>query len=1156
MLADFVHLKVRSGYSVINSVVKLDELAAQAEAAVALTDLNSLAAAFKFFNSCHQHAVKPILGCTMHLDDAVSSECTLLCTSPVGLQNLSWLVSQVFLQSQARERCLPRAALTLERCQGLIALSGGVRGEVGALLAQGKHEQATASAQFWSELFPERFYLEVQRFGRAGEHNFSIQTANFATELGLPVVATNDVLFVAPEDYYAHEVRVAIANSERVEERVSEYSELQYLRSSAEMRELFADMPAALANSVEIAQRCNLAKVSSDEVFIPEFQAGLEVNNEQYLRSLVQAGLQSRLDAYRRQDKQPPVPESEYYERVDYELDIIVSRGFVDYFLIVHDFVHYAHQNNIPVGPGRGSGAGSLVAYALNITNIDPLEYKLFFERFLNPERKGMPDFDIDFCYTRREKIIDYMLQKYGEDRVAQINAYGTFGARGVIHDVVRVLGKPRGLSTSIVDEISGHPANNLYKTLNYTTSDDGKDQTFYAPDLVERIAKEDDLPEIIELALKLEGLVRNISTHAAGVVIAPSSFANHCPIYQGEGDTRIYTQWDKDDLEASGLVKFDFLGLRTLSIIDIASQAIDPNFDIYSIDLDDKKVYADLCAGNTVEVFQMESSGMRRALKEVKPANIEEIMALISLFRPGPMEYISTYANVKFKKKEPQYAHESVESILDYTYGVLIYQEQVMLAAQKLAGYSMGEADNLRREISKKKVMEKSRPRFVEGAVANGLTAEDANKVFDDMAKFAGYGFNKAHAAAYALLGYQTSWLKVHYPKEFMTSALNTALSNNKKIVDLLLECERLGFKILPPDINKSRHIFTCPRDKQIRFGLAAVKGLGVKLAMNIVKQRRKEAFSSIFDLAVRLDSKLLNKRSLIVLIKSGACSGFGVNTATLLENVETILQYGKSTQQRQQAGALGLFASMDGDAGDANSEPPLEAIKELPSMALVRAEYEVLGRNLRHKPLSAYASELNVYPCVGLNRVNSKHRVPDGNYLPAVINAISRSVTKRGSHALHLDLHCDESQLNAVYYYEHKQSAIDNLKAGDLIFCEEGFFPRNKHQEQDGEETFSERMNLKSFWSAELMRSKFCKAVVISIASDSCDEAWCERLGLIQRAWMAPKNSLGVELAIKLTDSKKQLVAQSVLLTPSDQLLQDLRDLPEVEEVGFVVR
>ena len=551
--------------------------------------------------------------------------------------------------------------------------------------------------------------------------------------------------------------------------------------------------------------------------------------------------------------------------------------------------MHYAHQNGIPVGPGRGSGAGSLVAYALNITNIDPLEYKLFFERFLNPERKGMPDFDIDFCYTRREQIIDYMLQKYGEDRVAQINAYGTFGARGVIHDVVRVLGKPRGLSNSIVDEISGHPANNLYKTLNYTTSDDGKDQTFYAPDLVERIAKEEDLPEIIELALKLEGLVRNISTHAAGVVIAPSSFANHCPIYQGEGETRIYTQWDKDDLEASGLVKFDFLGLRTLSIIDIASKAIDPNFDIYSIDLDDEKVYADLCAGNTVEVFQMESSGMRRALKEVQPANIEEIMALISLFRPGPMEYISTYANVKFKKKEPQYAHESVEDILDYTYGVLIYQEQVMMAAQKLAGYSMGEADNLRREISKKKVMEKSRPRFVEGAVANGLKAEDANKVFDDMAKFAGYGFNKAHAAAYALLGYQTSWLKVHYPKEFMTSALNTALSNNKKIVDLLLECERLGFKILPPDVNKSRHIFTCPRDKQIRFGLAAVKGLGVKLAMNIVKQRRKEAFSSIFDLAVRLDSKLLNKRSLIVLIKSGACSGFGVNTATLLENVET---------------------------------------------------------------------------------------------------------------------------------------------------------------------------------------------------------------------------------------------------------------------------
>ena len=1153
MRENFVHLKLRSSYSVVDSVVRLDELAAKAQGAIALCDLNSLGGAFKFYQHCHDadNGVKPILGCTLKLNP--KSEFALLCTSKQGLVNLSWLVSQVYLQNN-RQRCLLPELLTPERCQGLLALSGGQRSEITQLLLSDNIPAATERARWWAELFPNRFYLEVQRFGHRNDERIIAATVQLAQQLNLPLVATNDVLFIDPQDYYTHEVRVAIARSERVSERVSEYSEQQYLKSSAQMCELFADLPSALANSVEIAKRCNLEKVSSDERFIPKFGSGSDAEKAKHLQQISAEGLQRRLDYYRQHPEQWPqsLSQADYQQRLAEELEVISKAGFVDYFLIVNDFVAYAHNNDIPVGPGRGSGAGSLVAYSLNITNIDPLKYGLFFERFLNPERKGMPDFDIDFCYTKRERMIDYMSETYGQDRVAKIIAYGSFGARGVIHDIVRVLDKARGLSNSIVEQISGHASNNLHLTLYPNSEEDRKknDRDFYNPELVQRIEADPELQAIMALALKLEGLVRNVATHAAGIVIAPGSFSEHCPVHYEDGDKLVRTQWDKDDLEASGLVKFDFLGLRTLTIVTRTSRAIGKDFDIYAIPLDDKAIYTDICAGNTIEVFQLESGGMRKSIGKIQPANIEEITSLISLHRPGPMQFIPEYCAVKDKKRPAKYAHELVRSVLEPTYGVAVYQEQVMLVAQKLAGYSMGEADNLRREMSKKKTLENSRPSFVKGACANGLDEKSANEVFDTLAKFAGYGFNKAHAAAYALLGYQTAWLKHHHPGKFMVEALNTALSNTSRIVSLIGECQRLGFSILPPDVNKSQARFYCGQGRQIRFGLAAIRGLGAKPGLAVAQGRRKGAYSSIFDLVARVDSKLLNKRSLTALINSGACDSLGLNHATMLENLSSILQYGQQ-QQRGSNNSLGLVASLDPDAEQI--EPQLPRIAEQSTVELVQQEHAALGVNLRHNPLEVYQQELRDYPIVRLKQVLRNKRIAANNYLPAIVLKFQRVPTRKGDHVLVMDLHCDSGKLRARHYYSNPSGTVANLSEGDLVFCSDAYTP--KYASDDGK---GASITVNSVISVERMRSRHYKALKLSINnSAACNQQWCDRLKLIKRAWMSAEGTPGIPMMLELIelDEDKYIIDRDCLLNPTDGLLDDLRTL-EHEGIDFVER
>ena len=1152
MLPDFVHLKLRSGYSVVDSIVRLPELVQRAEGAVALTDFHSLGGAVKFFRACQARQIKPIIGATVHLDSPAGNELSLLCTSLAGFYKLLNLLGKAYAERDRAGVCLRREHLSLDNCTDLIALSGGRNGELSTLLQAGAFEQARALAAHWQQVFPERFYLEIQRLGHEDDAYLVEAHVQLALSLDLPVVATNDVLFLEQSDYYAHEVRAAIANSERVSERLSPYTPEQYLKSAASMAELFADIPTAIANSAAIATRCNLAELSSGAVYVPEFVLPEVSDNTSHLRELVYAGLERRLRANPLTPGHEAEQRDKYQQRLEYELKVIIEQNFVDYFLIVNDFVGYAREQAIAVGPGRGSGAGSLVAYCLEITDMDPLKYELIFERFLNPERKSMPDFDIDFCYHQRERVIDYMKRRYGSDRVGQIIAYGTFGARGVIHDIVRVLGKPRGLSNSVVARISGHPSNNLHRTLNPNTDEDRKDdddKDFYSPELVKEIANDPELRGIIDLALKLEGIIRNISTHAAGVVIAPAQFSDYCPVYQDDKDQMVRTQWDKDDLEVSGLVKFDFLGLRTLTIIDMSAKALGAGFDLRSLPLDDEKVYADICAGNTIEVFQLESSGMRNSIRDVKPGNIEEIISLISLHRPGPMQFIPEYGRVKDGKQKASYPHPSLKKILEPTYGVAVYQEQVMQIAQKLAGYSMAEADNLRRSMSKKKNMESDRARFLAGAQERGVKQGVADKVFDIIAKFAGYGFNKSHAAGYALLAYQTSWFKNHHPDKFMVAALNTAINSTERIVTLLGECQRLGFKIKPPDINSSEPLFTCDDKRTINYGLAAVRGLGEKVSTELVHQRRKGAYTDLFSLCERAGAKVLNKRSLSALIDSGACDGFGHNRATLEHNIPAALEQARQKSSAQVA-SLGLSASL-GLAAAASPTPAgakTEVIKEHSLRDLVEREEQALGLNLRYNPMAGFQQELRAYPVIDWAEVYADQKLPDGLYVPGLITKARHFPGKDGKYVLALELRARHGTFNARYRYSHLSQQLQQLTVGDLVFCGDGFFPKKK-DDSPGDMLF-----VNELLSSAQMRARHQKAILLRLRSAAtCTQSWCDELFAIKRAWMAPQGVKGLPLAIELIKEGQQWSDDSCLLNASDGLLADLRKLPK-EELRFL--
>ena len=940
----FVHLRLHTEFSVVDGTTRVDDVVAAAardrQPALAITDFGNLFGAIKFYKAARGAGVKPLIGAEVLLEgrDAeqdAPSRVLLLVVNHQGYLNLSELLARAWTQGVVKAQAVVRWAWLAELADGLILLSGAQAGPVGQALLQGQTQQASDAALKLAELFPHRFYLELQRAGRRDDEAHVAAAVQLAARLKLPVVATHPVQFATPDDYEAHEARVCIAEGEILgnPRRVRRFTPEQYFKSSAEMAELFADLPSAVANAAEIAKRCNLTLVLGKPQ-LPEFPVPDGHTIETYFRQASLDGLEERLqhlypDAAKRDAERP-----RYLERLEFEIGTILKMGFPGYFLIVGDFINWAKANGCPVGPGRGSGAGSLVAYALKITDLDPLEYALLFERFLNPERVSMPDFDIDFCQANRDRVIEYVKDKYGKNAVSQIATFGTMAARAAIRDVGRVLDMSYTFCDGISKLIPNKPGQHI--------TIDGALKV--EPILAERLAKEDEVKTLLALAQKLEGLTRNIGMHAGGVLIAPGKLTDFTPLYQQPGSESAVSQYDKDDVEAVGLVKFDFLGLATLTILEIAKELIvkrhpgQADFAFENIPLVDKDTYKLFQDGRTEAVFQFESRGMQGMLRDARPTRLEDLIALNALYRPGPMDLIPSFVARKHGREPVEYPHPLVADMLSETYGIMVYQEQVMQTAQILGGYSLGGADLLRRAMGKKKPEEMAQHRLIfrEGAAKNGIAEGKADEIFDLMEKFAGYGFNKSHAAAYSLLAYHTGWLKVHYTAEFFCANMTVEMDNTDKLKVLYEDALKEGMTFEPPDVNRGGYRFEPVSDTLIRYGLGAVKGTGQQAIEAIVAAREGRGagaageesgpFKSLFDFCRRIDRTRVNKRTVEALIRAGAFDALHMNRAALAAALDLAFDFAAANEANANQG--GLFDLMDDGHGSSTQEPELPQV------------------------------------------------------------------------------------------------------------------------------------------------------------------------------------------------------------------------------------
>lgn len=921
MKLDFVHLRFHSEYSIVNGIVRLDPAIAAAVAdsrvALGITDQMNIFGGLRFYSHAIAAGIKPIVGCDLWVTnpDENQSESlqrlTVYCQNHTGYLSLCSLLTRGWLENQHAGRGEIRAEwLTPESCQGLIALSGGPKGLVEAKLMEKKASEAREQAAFLQSVFPGRFYLEVQRAGRKGDEVLVSRVANLAVMMGIPVVATHPVMFLKREEFKAHEARVCIATGRIMADstRPHDFTPEQYMKTAREMHELFADMPQALENSVVIAKRCNLDGVLQKPQ-LPVFPTPGGMSLDDYMVKLSKEGLERRLAFLYPDEKERNARRPEYEERLDYELKTIISMKFPGYFLIVQDFINWSKRNGVPVGPGRGSGAGSLVAYSLGITDLDPLHYGLLFERFLNPERVSMPDFDVDFCQFNRDRTIEYVKRTYGKEAVSQIATFGAMGAKAVVRDVGRVLGMGYSQVDKLAKLIPQKPGTDI--TLDKAALMEPEFQT---------LSVSEEYRELMDYARDLEGLTRNIGMHAGGVLIAPGKLTKFCPLYNADGKPEnTVSQFDKKDVENVGLVKFDFLGLTTLTILAKIVEYVDrlhPNeyFDLSRIPTDDAATLELFREGNTGAVFQFESDGMRNQLRQAQPDCLEDLVALNALYRPGPMDQIPHFINRKFGREKVEYLDARMEPILRETYGIMVYQEQVMLVARAIGGYSLGGADLLRRAMGKKNVeeMQKQRVVFLKGAAERGVNERTAAEIFDLMEKFAGYGFNKSHAAAYSFVAWQTAYMKAHHTAAFFAGNLCLVMDQGEKTHALVDDAREMGIRILVPDINESEWYYTVPDEQSVRFGLGAIKGVGQQIVEDILDERRMNGpFIDIFDLAARVPS--VNKKTLEQLTRAGAFDSLDANRGKLFANAEQAVIAAQAVADN--AGQGSLFSDAFGE-------------------------------------------------------------------------------------------------------------------------------------------------------------------------------------------------------------------------------------------------
>lgn len=1148
----FIHLNIHSDYSMIDGLAKtgplVKKVASMNMPAMAITDFTNLCGLVKFYGSAHGAGVKPIVGADFLMESELLGDelasLTILARNNTGYQNLTLLISEAYQKGYGAQGPTIQRDWLVNHKEGLIILSGGRKGDVGKFLLRGNSALVEQALEFWQTHFPDSFYLELIRTGRQDEESYLHAAVQLATEKSLPVVATNDVRFISSEDFDAHEIRVAIHDGYTLADpkRPKLYSPQQYLRSEDEMCELFADIPEALQNSVEIAKRCNVT-IRLGEYFLPQFPTG-DMSTEDYLVKRSKEGLEERLaflfpDPEVRAQRRP-----EYDERLDVELKVINQMGFPGYFLIVMEFIQWSKDNNVPVGPGRGSGAGSLVAYSLKITDLDPLEFDLLFERFLNPERVSMPDFDVDFCMEKRDRVIDHVAEMYGRDAVSQIITFGTMAAKAVIRDVGRVLGHPYGFVDRISKLVPPDPGMTLEKA-------------FAAePQLGEVYEADEEVRALIDMARILEGVTRNAGKHAGGVVIAPTKITDFAPLYCDPEGNNPVTQFDKNDVEYAGLVKFDFLGLRTLTIIDWALGMINPRnekkgkppVDIAAIPLDDQKSFDMLQRSETTAVFQLESRGMKDLIKRLRPDSFEDMIALVALFRPTLQSgMVDNFIDRKHGREaisypDVEWQHESLQPVLEPTYGIILYQEQVMQIAQVLAGYTLGGADMLRRAMGKKKPeeMAKQRSVFEEGAVKNGIDAELSMKIFDLVEKFAGYGFNKSHSAAYALVSYQTLWLKAHYPAEFMAAVMTADMDNTEKVVGLVDECWRMGLKVLPPDINSGLYHFHVNDEGEIVYGIGAIKGVGEGPIEAILEARKDGYFKDIFDLCARTDTKKLNRRVMEKLIMSGAFDRLGPHRAALMSSLEDAL---KAADQHAKAEAIGQ-ADMFGVLAEAPEqvERSYANIPKWQDEIILEGERETLGLYLTGHPINRYLKEIERYTH-GL-RLKDVNPTPRGQMTTVVGLVLASKVitTKRGNRIGVCTLD-DRSGRLEIMLFSDALERYQHLLEQDRILIASG---------QVSFDDFSGglKMVVRELLDISEAREKYARGLAISLTDGQIDEQLLHRL----RGALEPHRSgtIPVHLYYQKDDARARMrFGATWRVTPTDTLLTDLRTLLGNEQV-----
>ncbi|MDR4514454.1 DNA polymerase III subunit alpha [Nitrosomonas sp.] len=1078
----FIHLRLHSEFSILDSTIRINGAIAKAVddrmPALALTDLANVFGAVKFYQNARKNGIKPVIGCdvwiTNETDRKKPARVILLCQSYSGFLLLSRLLTRAYLENQMQGRAEIRLSWLRNEpsgTDGLIALSGGRFGVIGQSVLLNDLLQAEAQASEWAALFPDRFYIEIQRDGHDQEEYLLQQSLVIADKLSLPVVATQSVQFLGPDDFDAHEARVCIAEGYILADRrrPKKFTRQQYFKTRKEMTTLFADIPSALKNSVEIVRRCNL-ELELGVNKLPLYPTPNNESLEDYLRSEVAAGLEMRMLALFSDDAERNKQLPKYQARLDFEVETIISMGFSGYFLIVADFINWAKRNNVPVGPGRGSGAGSLVAYSLGITDLDPLRYDLLFERFLNPERVSMPDFDIDFCQDRREKVIDYVKQRYGTQSVSQIITFGTMAAKAVIRDIGRVLDLPY----NFVDQLAKLVPFEIGMTL--------KKARELEPQLNQRAAEEEDVRYLLELADRLEGLTRNSGMHAGGVLIAPGKITDFCPVYCTESAESVVSQFDKDDVEKIGLVKFDFLGLRTLTTLDRAvsyiNQVRSESFSLTGLALDDAATYALLRQGNAVGIFQFESRGMKDLLQRAKPDRFEDIVALVALYRPGPMDLIPDFIERKHGVQSIEYLDPRLEPILSPTYGIMIYQEQVMQIAQVIGGYSLGSADLLRRAMGKKKVEEMAQQRdiFVAGAVKNGVDQAKASELFRLMEKFAGYGFNKSHAAAYALIAYQTAYLKAHFPAEFMAACLSADMDDTDKVYIFIQDSLANGLAILPPDINQSEYRFVPTDSKAIRYGLGAVKGTGESAINTIIATRQKGgAFIDLFDFCRRVDRRIINRRVIESLIRVGAFDCLNGHRASLLASVGVALE--SAEQSSRTANQTTLFDGHD----DLTLRPALITAAPWTDRETLQHEKQGLGFYFSGHLFDTYARDIRPFIRTSLDRLVPQRET---QLIAGIIHAVRVQMTRRGRMAV-ISLDDGKAAIELVVFDELFNEHRSWLKEDQLLIAEARIGIRGQYNDHDGGDEL--RITAEKLYDLSGIRTHFAKQIRLRVNPDT---------------------------------------------------------------------